>query len=132
MKKASVIFLCLVLFFVATMPANAAAQEKPVIRQVGDTGKIEIVADPERGYFASRLDNWECEIYSGGHSYWAQFGAITAATKVTVINRKVDREDFDLLNGKEAVLYGRIRCTGKGEGEVREWLELNIFITDPL
>lgn len=55
-------------------------------------------------------------------------GKITKKTVIKIANRKISRENLDLLTGKKVFVYGRFRQVGEGEGSYYHTDSLVIYI----
>ncbi|KKS15913.1 MAG: hypothetical protein UU71_C0012G0027 [Parcubacteria group bacterium GW2011_GWB1_41_6] len=123
MKK--VMLLALVVLFLSVSVASAAE-------------KIRVFEDGDKGEFFLR-GREDFEVAVGGDfavmNPLPQGGKaghfscrIGPDTVVSIVNRKINRDNLDLLSGKQVLAWGKIKSIGEGEGAKQLCLSLNIFI----
>lgn len=112
--KRTIVFVLTIIAFSIT---SSFAQTKKVPEEVITTG--------DRGTFEYTKDSGSEQIFiwktiedgkSGSKKYAEISGTVTSKTKIIVLNKKIERESIDLLNGKEVVVFAKMRRVGLGEG----------------
>ena len=121
-----VLLISILLFQSASAQKKAkVVVEKPVVSYFYDAGKgaFEYPWD-------GRTDRKEFVIWTVGErgKFGTVSGIITPNTKITFLNRKLKKEDLDLISGKEIVVFGKFRQEGEGEAVEIYCEELSIAI----
>jgi hypothetical protein len=108
------VILISILFFQSASAQKKAkvVVEKPTVSYSYDAGKGAFEY-PWNG----RPDRKEFVVWTVNEhgKFGAVSGIITPSTKITFINRKLKKEDLDLISGKEVVVFGKFRQEGEGE-----------------
>jgi len=111
--------LALVIVF-AAVAVQAADKTTVFYYQVGDKGYFDYPWI-EKTYFVI----WPDKTMTGASGFG---GIITPETKITIVNRRIDRNSLDLLTGKPVVAFGNFKQVGEGEGSKIYCLKLTIFV----
>jgi hypothetical protein len=113
--------LALAIVFAVSVTAVQAADKTTVFYyQVGDKGYFDYPWI-EKTYFVI----WPDKTMTGASGFG---GIITPETKITIVNRRIDRNSLDLLTGKPVVAFGNFKQVGEGEGSKIYCLKLTIFV----
>lgn len=58
-------------------------------------------------------------------------GIVDEKTKLTIVNRKIDRKELDLLNGRSVIVMGKVEERKDSEYSTHEyWSELTILVLE--
>lgn len=105
----------------ACVPLTFSQNEKGVLMEAGDMGEFQYP------WMDNDFAIWQKIDQFGGKTGYVG-GTITSKTKITVVNRKITRENLDLLTGKRVIAYGTFLLIGEGEGSTKIWQNLTIFV----
>ena len=111
----------LVVFAVMTVMTTASWAQEASYYEIGDKGYFQYQWSGTPGSFVI----WGNKDLRGSSLF---YGEITSETKITMVNRRISRENLDLLTGKPVIAYGKFKEVGRGEGGRTFCLELTIFV----
>jgi len=120
MKRMILALAFAIVFMVSAAAVQAADKTTVFYYQVGDKGYFDYPWI-EKTYFVI----WPDKTMTGASGFG---GIITPETKITIVNRRIDRNNLDLLRGKPVVAYATFKQVGEGEGSKIYCLALTLFV----